>query len=83
MPYVVLCNGLEHPAKMEEKLAIASYTAKIHQLVCSQASISVSWAVGGVCKVFACLLGSWLTSFGTELRIAALTGQLISGSHLI
>ena len=23
-----------------------------------QASISVNWAVGGVCKVFACLLGS-------------------------
>ena len=61
MPYVVLCNGLEHPAKMEEKLSqhdIASYTAKRHQLVCWQASISVSWAVGGVCKVFACLLGS-------------------------
>ena len=48
-----------------------------------KASTSVNWAVGGVRKVFACLLGSWLTSFGTELRIAALTGQLISGSHLI
>src|SRR4029434_193406 len=29
-----------------------------HQLVCWQASTRVSWAVGGVCKVFACLLGS-------------------------
>src|SRR4029434_1908187 len=71
MPYVVLCNGLEHPAKMEEKLSqndIASYTAKRHQLVCWQASI----IVGGVCKVCAFLLGS----FGTELLIAALTLQL-------
>ena len=33
MAYVVLCNGLEYPAKMEEKLSqydIASYTAKRH-----------------------------------------------------
>ena len=61
MPYVVLCSGLEHPAKMEEKLSqddIASYTAKRHQLVCWQDSICINWAVGGVCKVFACLLGS-------------------------
>ena len=61
MPYVVLSTGLEYPAKMEEKLSqhdIASYTAKRHQLVSRQASISVNWAVGGVCKVFACLLGS-------------------------
>src|SRR4029434_707740 len=60
MPYVVLCNRLETPAKMEESFHtqdIASYTAKRHQLelVCWQASISVSWAVGGVCTVFACL----------------------------
>ena len=73
-----LCSsvyGLEHPAKMEEKLSqhdIASCTAKRHQLVCWQASISVNWAVGIVCKVFACLLGSYLASFGTELLIAAL-----------
>ena len=69
-------SWLEHLAKMEEKLSqhdIASYTAKRHQLVCWQASISVSWAVGGVCKVFACLLGSQRASFGTELLIAALT----------
>ena len=52
---------------------IASYTAKRPQLVCWQASISVNWAVGGVCKVFACLLGSQLASFGTELLIAALS----------
>ena len=61
MPYVVLCAGLEYPANMEEKLSqhdIASYTAKRHQLVCWQASICVNWAVGGVFKVFACLLGS-------------------------
>ena len=61
MHSVVLCSGLEYPAKMEEKLSqndIASYTAKIHQLVCWQASISVNWAVGGVCNVFAYLLGS-------------------------
>ena len=49
-------------AKMEEKRSlqdIASYTAKKrHQLVCWQASTSVKWAVGGVFKVFACLLGS-------------------------
>ena len=67
MPYVVLYTGLEHPAKLEEKLSqhdLASYTAKIHQLVCWHASISVSWAVGAVCKVFACLLGSQLASFG-------------------
>ena len=78
MPYVVLCTGLEHPAKMEEKLSqhdLASYTARRHQLVCWQAS--VSWAVGGVCKVFACLLGSKLTSFGTELRIAALNVKCV------
>ena len=32
MPYVVLCTGLEHPAKMEEKLSqhdIASYSGVI------------------------------------------------------
>ena len=55
MPYVVLCSELEHPAKMEEKLSqndIASYTAKRHQLVCWQASISVNWAVGGVGQGF-------------------------------
>ena len=64
MHYVVLCFRLEHPAKMEEKLSqhdIVSYTAKRHQLVCWQGSISVNWAVGGVCKVFICLLGN----FGT------------------
>ena len=64
MPYVVLCCGLEHQAKMKEKLAqhvIASYTAKRHQLVCWQASIGVNWVVCGVCKVFASLLGR----FGT------------------
>ena len=58
MPYVVLCSRLEHPEIMEEKLSqndIASYTAKRHHLVCWQASISVNWAVGGVCTVFACL----------------------------
>ena len=62
--------------KWKKKLSqhdIADYTAKRHQLVCWQASISVSWAVGGVCKVFACLLGSQLAGFGTELRIAALS----------
>ena len=51
MPYVVLCTGLEYPAKMEEKLSqhdIASYTAKGHQLVCWHASISVNWDVGDV-----------------------------------
>ena len=61
MPYVVLYTGLEYPAKMEEKRSqhdIANYTAKRHHLVCWQASISVNWAVGGVCKAFACLLGS-------------------------
>ena len=61
MHYVVLCSGMGHPAKMEEKLSqhfIANYTAKIHQLVCWQAYISANWAVGGVCNVFACLLGS-------------------------
>ena len=61
MPYVVLCSGLEHPAKIEEKLSqhdIASYTAKRHRLVCWQASISANWAVGGICKVYACGLGS-------------------------
>ena len=57
MPYVVLCYALEPPAEMEENVHTHD-TAKRHQLVCWQASISVSWAVGGVCKVFACLLGS-------------------------
>ena len=55
MPYVVLCSGLEHPAKMKEMLSqhdIASYVAKRHQSVCWQASIIVNWAVGGVCKGF-------------------------------
>ena len=45
--------------------------------MCWQASISVSWAVGGVSEVFACLLGSYLTSFGTELCIAALTIHVV------
>ena len=57
----VLSSGLVHPAKIEEKLSqhdIASYTAKRHTLVCWQASTSANWAVGGVCKVFACVLGS-------------------------
>ena len=75
MPYVVLCNGLEYPAKMEEKLSqhdTASYTAKRHQLVCWQAPDSVNWAVGGGFKVFACLLGRYLVRFGTELLIVAL-----------
>ena len=61
MLYVVLCTGLEYTAKMEEKLSqhdIASYTAKIHQLVCWRAFISVNLAFGGFCKVFECLLGS-------------------------
>src|SRR4029434_343568 len=59
-PCVGLYTGLEYSAKLEEKLSqhdIASYTAKRHPLVCWQASISVNWAVCGVCKVFACLLG--------------------------
>ena len=66
---------------MEEKLSqhdIASYTAKRHQLLCWQASIRVNWAVGGVCKVFVCLLGSKLASFGTELLIAALCYQMVT-----
>ena len=62
MHYVDLCfSWLKHRAKMEEKLSqhdIASYTAKRHQFVCWQASICINWAVGGVCKVFAFLLGS-------------------------
>ena len=51
MPHVVYTTGLEHPAKMEDNISqhdIASYTAKRHQLVCWQASISFNWAVGGV-----------------------------------
>ena len=75
MHYVVLCSGQEHLAKMEEELSqhdIASYTAKIHQLVCWQASLSANWAVGGVRKVFACLLCSLVASFGAELLVAAL-----------
>src|SRR4029434_10518880 len=74
--YVVLFYGLEHPAKMEEKLSqhdIASCTAKTHQLVCWQASISVNWAVGGVCKFFACLLGSYRNS--VNYRTACVIGK--------
>src|SRR4029434_5756161 len=69
-PGYALCSSVCRagiPCKMKDKLSqhdIASYTAKRHQLVCCwQASISVNWAVGGVCKVFACLLGSYLASF--------------------
>ena len=29
MPYVVLCNGLVHPAKMEEKLSHMTLPAKL------------------------------------------------------
>ena len=61
-------SWLEHVAKMEKKLSqhyIASYTAKRHQL-----------GVGGVCKVFACLFGSWRVSFETELLIAALSLEM-------
>ena len=45
--YVVM-YWLEHLAKLEEKLSqhdIAGYTAKRHQSVYWQASISVNWAV--------------------------------------
>ena len=75
MPYVDLCSGLEHPAKMEEKLSklyFASYTAKRHQLVCWQASISVDcwWCLQGFCMPF--------PSFGTELLIAALRFGLVN-----
>ena len=57
MHYAVLCSKLEHPAKMEEKLSqhhIASYTAKRHQLVCWQASISANcwWCLQGFCMPF-------------------------------
>ena len=52
---------------MEEKLSqhdiYTSYTAKRHQLVCWQVSISLSWAVSGVCTE---------QTVGTELLIAAL-----------
>src|SRR4029434_7514753 len=54
MPYVVLYTGLEMDKKLSQH-DNASYTAKTHQLACWQASISVNWAVGGVCKLFACL----------------------------
>ena len=53
-------------------LEILQYQLKVHHtgftLEKVSTSISVNWAVGGVCKVFASLLGR----FGTELRIAAL-----------
>ena len=55
MSYVVVCSGLEHLAKMEEKLSqhdIASCIAKRHQLVCWQAYISANWSVDGVCMPF-------------------------------
>ena len=65
-------NTLQKWKKSFHTHDIGSYTAKRHQLVCWKASISVSWAVGGVCKVSACLLGSQLATFGTELLIAAL-----------
>ena len=42
--YVVLCSGLEEKLSQHD---IASYTAKRHQLVCWEASISVNWVVGG------------------------------------
>src|SRR4029434_5304635 len=85
MPYVVVCSRPEHPAKMEEKLSqrdIANYTAKRHQLVCWQASISVNWAIGDVCKVFVCLLVSEHACFGTDLLIAALSVFLNVGPTL-
>ena len=42
---------------LENKLMLG-HPAKRHHLVCWQAYISANWAVGGVCNVFACLLGS-------------------------
>src|SRR4029434_6411488 len=71
-PGYALCNYVFSAGTPCKKYDTASYTAKRHQSVCWQASISVNWAAGGVCKVFACLLGSQLASFGTELLIAAL-----------
>src|SRR4029434_9854741 len=82
-PHYALCSsvfpGWNTRQKWKKKLTqhdIASYTAKRHQLVCWQASISAKWVVGGVCKVFACLLGSYIASLGTELLIAALTSEV-------
>src|SRR4029434_445534 len=58
------------PAIIRIRIRMGFYTAKSHRLVCWQASISVNWAVGGVCRGFACLLGSSkLASFATELLI--------------
>ena len=85
MPHAVWCNRLDPLQKCKKSLHThdsASYTAKRHQLACWQASISVSWAVGGVCKVFACLLGSYLASFVRELRIAALREPINLNSNV-
>src|SRR4029434_2731498 len=57
-------NTLQKWKKSFHMHDIASYIAKRHQLVCWQASISVNWAVCDVCKVFACILGS----FGTDRK---------------
>src|SRR4029434_10461926 len=70
-PGYALCSSV-YRAGIPCKNGIASYTAKRHQLVYLQASIGVNWAVNGICKVFASILGS----FGIELRIAALTASV-------
>src|SRR4029434_1779806 len=64
-PGYALCSSVYRagtPGKNRKKIFhmhdIANYTAKRHQSVCWQAFISVNWAVCGVCKDFACLLGS-------------------------
>src|SRR4029434_6094061 len=49
MPHVVLCNGLEHPAKMEEKLSHALHC----QLHCQKIPVSV------LASFYQCQLGCW------------------------
>ena len=64
-------------------MTLPAMLPKWHQLVCWQDSISVNWAVGGVCKVFAGLLGSKLASFGTELLDGALKAKKCVSTHQI
>src|SRR4029434_3767300 len=81
-PGYALCSSVYLAAKMEEKLSqsdIASYTVKRHQLVCWHASISVNWAVGGVCNVFACLLGLLVLEQNSLLLLKKVKNLIFTG----
>src|SRR4029434_6903807 len=64
-PGYALCSSVfwsgtlyKNGRKAFTRITLTDILPKDTRLMCWQTSISVSWAIGGVCKVFACLLGS-------------------------